>query len=194
LHPSISFEGLPWESEAGGEYYNQADPERAQELLEEAGYDGEPIEWMTTQEFQDHYDTTTIAVQQLEDAGFNMDLQLFDWATVGERRLATTGWNLMTTSHTFRADPIQLSGIGSATTYGFWSSPEIEDLREQFTTESDFDVRYGIWEEIQTLYYTEVPRIKVADQRVFHGMSANLRGWTPTVQMQVAHWNHWLDE
>ena len=194
LHPSISFEGLPWETEAGGEFYNQGDPDRARELLEEAGYNGEPIIWMTTREYQDHYDTTVLAVQQLEDAGITIDLQLYDWATVNERRLDPALWHMMTTGHTFRADPIQLSGIASAETYGFWGSPAIEELRVPFTAEHEFEVRFGIWEDIQTLFYHAVPKMKVADQSGFHAMSANLRGWDPAVQIQAKHWNEWFEE
>ena len=194
MHPSISFEGLPWETEAGGEFYNQANPERARELMEEAGYNNEPILWMTDREEPGHYDTTVLAIQQLEDAGFNMELEIYDWATIGERRLDPSLYNLMTTAHTFRADPIQLSGIASAETYGFWGSPAIEELRTRFTSESEFDVRFGIWEEIQTLFYHEVPKMKVADQKGFQAMSASVRGWDPAVQIQAKHWNLWLEE
>lgn len=100
----------------------------------------------------------------------------------------------MTTGHTFRGDPIQLSGIASATTYGFWGSDEIEALRVDFTTQSTFEDRFQTWKAIQELFYHQVPKMKVADQRSYQAMAANLGGWDPTVQVEAKLWNVWIED
>ena len=48
---------------------------------QEAGYKKEPIRFMTTQEYKWMYDFALLTKQQLEDVGFNIDLQVVDWAT-----------------------------------------------------------------------------------------------------------------
>ena len=74
-HTKIS--GLPW---------NERNKEKAKQLLQEAGYKGEPVRFMTTQEYKWMYDFALLTKQQLEDVGFNIDLQVMDWATLVQRR------------------------------------------------------------------------------------------------------------
>src|SRR5699024_5132344 len=44
-----------WYTDAGGEYYNQNDPEQAKRLLEEAGYNGEELTLMISRDYEDYY-------------------------------------------------------------------------------------------------------------------------------------------
>ena len=46
----------------------------ASAMAEEAGYGGEPIRFMLTTSYPEMYDTGSVAVQQMEAAGFNVDL------------------------------------------------------------------------------------------------------------------------
>src|SRR5262249_57190788 len=73
----VTMSGLPW---------NEKNREKAKKLLQEAGYKGEPIRFMTTQEYKWMYDFALVTKQQLEDAGFTIDLQVVDWATLVKRR------------------------------------------------------------------------------------------------------------
>lgn len=75
-----------WHSTAGGAAYNQKDKDKARRLLKEAGYTGQPVRWLTTQEVEHRYKPALIAKQQLEEVGFKIDLQVLDLATYGQRR------------------------------------------------------------------------------------------------------------
>lgn len=62
------------------------DPDRARELLAEAGYpDGFDCTLMSTSQYGMHQGTAEIAQQNLSDIGINCELELFDWPTVVER-------------------------------------------------------------------------------------------------------------
>src|SRR5262249_53366325 len=65
---------------------NGHNKEKAKKRLQEAGYGGEPIRFVTTQEYKWMYDFALLTKQQLEDIGFNIDLQVVDWATLVKRR------------------------------------------------------------------------------------------------------------
>jgi len=61
-----------WHSKAGGAAYNQKDKEKARRLLKEAGYTGQPVRWLTTQELGRFYKIALVAKQQLEEVGFRV--------------------------------------------------------------------------------------------------------------------------
>ena len=50
------------------------DKAKARALLQEAGYKGEPIRVLTSQEYKWMYDTAIVTKQQLEEIGMNVDL------------------------------------------------------------------------------------------------------------------------
>jgi len=80
--------GLPW---------NEHNKDKAKRLLQEAGYKKEPIRFMTTQEYKWMYDFALLTKQQLEDIGFNIDLQVVDWATLVKRRNNSKEYDVFTT-------------------------------------------------------------------------------------------------
>jgi peptide/nickel transport system substrate-binding protein len=194
LDPGLMIQETVWHTTAGEEYYNMDDPELAAELLEEAGYDGEPIVWTTTQEYSDHYDRSAVATQQLEDAGFNIDLQVKDWATVLSEQFDPEAWDITTTGITFRPDPALLFLMDVCNVAGWWCSDEVIELVGDLRSESDFDVRFEIWEQIQQLAYEEVPFVKNADALRVVAMSRSLQNFSPLVQLAPILWNVWLDE
>ena len=76
------FCGTLWES-AGvdTEFYNMDNPELAKQLLDEAGYDGEPLKLVDAADFPTIHPIAVIARAQLEAAGFNIEYIATDWAT-----------------------------------------------------------------------------------------------------------------
>src|SRR5260370_34937036 len=76
-------------SQTGVTGYNQKNKAKARQLLKEAGYTGQPVRWITTKEYEWMYNTALVASQQMEDAGFKVDLHVVDWATLGQQRCHT---------------------------------------------------------------------------------------------------------
>ena len=64
-----------------------SDPERAKQLLAEAGYpDGFSVTLMSTSQYGMHQGTAEIAQQNLQAIGIDCQLELFDWSTVVQRQ------------------------------------------------------------------------------------------------------------
>src|SRR5437762_241213 len=106
LDPGLSFPEQPqWHSRAGADLYNQKNPAKAKKLLQEAGYAGQPVRWITTKEYQWMYKNALVAKQQLEAAGFKIDLQVVDWATLVQRRNKPEAWDVFSTGITFNPEP-----------------------------------------------------------------------------------------
>jgi peptide/nickel transport system substrate-binding protein len=193
MDPAIMHQETAWHTTAGEEFYNQNDPDRAAELMEEAGYDGEPIRLATTQEYSYMYYTAVVTEQQLEDAGFTVELEVYDWATLTEVREDPEQWDIFTTGNTFRVDPVMQPYVAGTSWPGWWDSEEKVQLSNQLLTESDFDTRYEIFEQFQELFYEEVPIIKIADEATFNARSASLGGFTGQIQLSPAFWNMWIE-
>ena len=195
LDPGWMMQETPWHTTAGEELYNVNDPDLARQKLEEAGYDGTPVRFMSTQEYPFFYSASVIAQQQLEAVGFVIDLQVIDWATVIERRSQEDEWDVFVTYHGQVTDPSQLTLVGQMSVYpGWWDSEESLGLADQLLGESDFDARYAVWEQIQEKIYTEIPAVKIGDASLASYYSERIGGWTPLIQRGVQYWNLWLND
>jgi peptide/nickel transport system substrate-binding protein len=162
LDPSLIFREQVWWSDAGKDVYNRPDREKAKRLMREAGYKGEPIRWMATQFYDWMYKSALAAKQQLEDVGFNIDLQVLEWATVVQRRNDPKLYDVFTTGIGFNTDPSQMV-ILSCDWPGWTCDPKLDGLQSRLACETDFARRKAIWEEIQRWFWDEVPVVKLGD-------------------------------
>ena len=140
------------------------------------------------------YNFAIQAEQQLQDAGFNTELEVVDWATLNDRRTDPEAWDLFTTGITFRIDPVMFPFMMGTSWPGWWDSDRKVELTAELQQETDFDTRFEIWEEIQELFYEEVPLIKIADQFNLNARSPRLQGFEPFVQLSPFFWNVWMDD
>lgn len=99
LNGSLQFPGQAYYSDAGSQYYNQHNIERAKELLKEGGYNGEPIVLLTNQQIPYMYTTSLVMSEQLKAAGMNAELRVLDWPTaLATSEQETEGWNFFYTA------------------------------------------------------------------------------------------------
>src|SRR5699024_336027 len=87
-------EQINWASEAGSESFNQKDIEKSKQLLAEAGYDGETVKILVTRDYDTHYRAAVVVKEQLEKTGIKVDLEVYDWATLLDRRDDPSTWDL----------------------------------------------------------------------------------------------------
>ncbi len=195
LDPGYMVREVPWHTTAGEEFYNVNDPDLARQKLEEAGYDGTPLRFLTTQEYPFFYNASVIAQQQLEAVGFVIDLQVTDWATVIERRGDEDAWDIFITFHGLVTHPSQLTLVGQMGVYpGWWDSEESLALASDLLSATEFDAQYAIWEEIQRKIYTEIPAVKIGDAAIADYYSEQIGGWVSQLERGVPYWNLWLNE
>ena len=190
IDPGLFFPEQPWHSKAGAELYNQRNKEKARQLLKESGYQGQPIRWIVTKEYEYHYKPAVVAKAQLEEVGFNIDLQVLDWATVVQRRVKPELWDIFSTGMSFVVEPT--TGAQILCEYpGWWCNPEKEALLQALTRESDTKKRQAIMDKVQALFYEDAARMRLGDYFRMDLRRKEVRGFEPGPRMHF--WNVWLE-
>jgi peptide/nickel transport system substrate-binding protein len=154
----------PWYTEVATQAYNQKSPEKAKALLKESNYKGEPIRYMATKEYPNMYQEAVVLNQNLQAIGLNMKLEVLDWATLVSRRAKAEEWELFTTWNGFPTDPALIDWMDPFYP-GWWVNPRIDALRGKLVETIDPKARFAVFEDIQRLFYEEVPLLKLGDVR-----------------------------
>jgi peptide/nickel transport system substrate-binding protein len=166
LYPSIYPKGTPWYTTAGSDWYNVHNVDRARALMKEAGYSGQPVRWLTTQQYDYMFKSTVVATSQLQHAGFKVDMQVLEWAGVLDHRNKPADYDMFTTSHGFVPDPALITVFSSAYP-GWYDTPTKNTLLGEFTSESDQAARVKTWAKLQALMYKEAPIVRPGE---FYGL------------------------
>jgi len=175
---SIYPKGTPFYDEASVKGYNQHDPKKAEALLKQAGYKGEPIKILTSPQYDFLYKMSLVAQQNLEEAGFKVDLQVLDWATLLSKRGDPAQWDAFFTFHTFVPEPSLITIMNPAYP-GWWDTPEKKAALDAFNIETDPSKRVTDWKAIQGLFYAQAPAIKIGEFYSLTAQSKKLAGYTP---------------
>src|SRR5207253_10825940 len=125
-----------WHTKLAGLPWNERNRDKARKLLQEAGYKKEPIRFMTTQEYKWMYDFALLTKQQLEDVGFNIDLQVVDWATLVKRRNNSKEYDVFTTGIGAAYDPTH--HVYPTANWPDWTTDEdIKRIQAELARETD---------------------------------------------------------
>jgi len=186
IDPSLYAKGTPWYTEAGADMYNVHNVDRAKVLAKEAGYTGQPIRWLTTQQYDYAFKSTVVAAAQLQHAGFQVDMQVMDWASVLDHRNRPADWDMFVTQHGFVPDPA-LVAVFDASYPGWWDTPTKDGLFSQFTAEVDQGKRAQLWAKLQTLMYQEAAVVRPGGVNNLVLSRKGLPGFSPTYYLVV--WN-----
>jgi len=182
-------EQTAWHSQVAVAAYNQKNREKTKKLLQEAGYKGEPVRWISTREYEWMYKNALVAKQQLEEAGFKVDLQVVDWATLVQRRSKPELFDVFSTGFSFTADPALATSL-QCNWPGSWCNEEKDKLLTEMVREGDPKKRKALIERIQAIFHEDVGRIKFGDYFSLDVIRKDLRGFRSTPELFF--WNAWL--
>jgi peptide/nickel transport system substrate-binding protein len=168
-----------WNTDAGVKgNYNVADPDGAMAAAKAAGYNGEPIRILTSRQYEFHYKMAQVAAEYLKLAGFKVDLQVVDWATLTQRRTDKALWDIYITHSPFLPEPALIGSL-SPSSPGWWDTPLRQKTVDAFSAESDPTKRLALWADVQKAMYDEVPYMKIGDFNAVAAESKKLQGVDP---------------
>ncbi len=168
-------EGWPWHVTNGTELYNINDPARAAEYLKAAGYDGTPLRILTSRQYEFHFKMAEVAKIALEAAGFTVDMNVVDWATLGQQRNDPALWDIYITHSPFLPEPA-LTDLYFSTSRLGWANSEKDAVLAAFTTETDTAKRLDLFGQLQGYLMDDVGFIKTGSFAALQGQRKGLTG------------------
>ncbi|MFD2114660.1 ABC transporter substrate-binding protein [Paenibacillus yanchengensis] len=164
-----------WANVAGAEYYNQADPEKAKQLLDEAGYNGEEITLLTTKDYNEMYTATLVVQEQLRQIGMNVKVENFDFPTFLETKNDRSKWDIFLASTGYQVTPPQLLAV----------TPDWAGLNHDTVKEGLANIRAAstpeqakqAWEEVQGFMYEYVSSTVIGHYSTIVATAENIEGF-----------------
>lgn len=184
-------------SDAGceaGLYGNGAEPEKARQLLEEAGYDGQTITIITNTDYYWMYAASLVVAQQLGNVGVETTLEVYDWPGMLDRRADLDAWDISYSGGSLRVDPSQayhwLHDVKDWTFYSEYEWPEMRELVEQDIAAETFEERKQIWQEIQALAAENALMVNHGELKALdaHVNALNFEFW-----YAPSFWDTWVE-
>ncbi len=169
-------EDAAWGTDAGSEYYNQNNPEKAKELLTKAGYNNEEIVLVTTPDYPEMYNATLVVQQQLIAAGMNAVVEQYDFATFMEHRANTDQYDLFITSNRYNLSPVQLSVLTKD--WAGLNAQEVDDGIVAIRTAASQAESSAKWAELQEFLYEYGSSIVFGHYSGLVAAGADVEGFT----------------
>jgi peptide/nickel transport system substrate-binding protein len=145
--------------------YYPHDPAKAEELLDDMGYDGEQIQLLVRGNDDEAERIGELIEADLEAVGIDVDLRIMDSKTVDSKvkgwdfDLAVSGHGGIIGDPNFLADnTIDMESFNSAR---YDENSELTDLLEEQVTVLDEDARHDLIDQAQVLYAEDVPAISL---------------------------------
>lgn len=173
------------------------DPAKAQALMEEAGYNGEPIKIQTNTRYQGMYENSVMIQAMLQAAGINAELEVLDWAAQLDNYLAGK-FQIQSFGYSARLDPSQLYGIiigdKEVSPTRQWENEEAFDLYLKSTQTTDFEERKALFKQIHALMAKEVPILGLYYEPVTDAVAEGIHGYDVWPADKTRAWGVWKEQ
>ena len=166
-----------WYTDAGSEYYNQGDGEKAVELLKEAGYDfTTPFKLLVASDSADFYNMAVVIKSQLDAAGIPCEILTYDWSTfVQIRNNEPENYNAFITSFSPKTVPSMNLYLSSG--WAGWCTDEhIQTELQRINASINMEEGVAIWRDLQEYMWRDyMPVVNLGIQNVFMISSAEVQ-------------------
>ncbi len=162
------------------------DPERARELLAEAGYpDGFTVSFELPEPYNLERTAGEVIAQQLSDVGINVDLSVVEWGTWIQRIFLGGDYDMTIIGH---SEPRDIGIYGNPDYYYHYDNAEVRALLEQIEATPDESEQMELYGEIERIIAEDAVNVWVFTPTSLIAARPDLYGfWTdqPTVAIDM---------
>ncbi len=160
------------------------DPERAQELLAEAGYEDGFETTIWTNDSRERQDIAEIVQAQLAEIDVDVSIEVLEWGAYldntaeGQHDMFILGWVTVTGDADYGMYPLfHSSQHGAAGNRTFTDSQELDDLLVEAREESDEEVRADLYEQAMEILVDDAPMLYLYHQTYLVGLRDEVQGF-----------------
>lgn len=163
------------------------DPERARELLEEAGYgDGElTLSFELPEPYNIERTAGQVIAQQLTEVGIDVELTVVEWGTWLERIFTGADYDMTIIGH---SEPRDINIYGNPDYYYRYDNPEVRELLEQAELATSQEVAMESYREIARIIAEDAVNVWIFNPAYLVAAQQNLYGYwenQPTVAIDM---------
>lgn len=163
-----------WGTDAGKEYYNQNNPEKAKELLKKAGYNNEKLVLVTTPDYAEMYNATLVVQEQLKKVGINAEVESYDFSTFMEHRGNPKQFSMYITGNSYNMLPIQLSVLDKG--WAGLDRPEVAEGIKKIRSAATSEEASAAWADLQKFLYEYGAATVLGHSTGISAMNKNVEG------------------
>ncbi len=189
-NPSALPEVNPYYSDAHTEWYEH-NPDKARALLEDAGYDGEPVHIQTNKTFPELFDLAMIADAMLREVGFNVKVDVMEWGALMSN-YSSGNFQILSFEYSPRITAFMSynSAVGQKEDFAYiWENEAAFALLKSVVSEKDREAAKRTYEQIHRLMMEDIPSINIYFVPVTDIARKNILGYEPWPGMKPRLWN-----
>ena len=169
-------------------------PDLAKQLATEAGYRGQPLTIQTNRKFSYMFDNAVALQAMLNDAGFQVDIEVFDWATQ-LTNFFSGNFQLSSFGYSARSHPALLYGnfTGPKTirkSYQ-WDNPIAFGLIKQLESVTDKHLVQSVLDSLHREMAATVPMIGLYNDHIMDVSVSTLYGYQTWAFGRPRLWGVW---
>ncbi|NIK11933.1 glutathione ABC transporter substrate-binding protein [Alkalibacillus almallahensis] len=161
------------------------EPDRAQELLNEAGYEDGFETTLWTNDNESRVETAVYVQDVLSEYNIDVEVQELEWGTYlertanGEHDMFVLGWSTVTGDADYGLYALfHSSAVGSTGNRSFVENEELDQLLDEGRRETDEEKRKEIYSEAQTLLADIAPMVYIHHQDHLKGVRENVENYS----------------
>lgn len=148
-------EASPYYSDNDISYRLKPDQSVVDKKLAEAGYNGETVRILASRDYEYLYSQSVVLKEQLEAAGIKAELLVSDWATLAERNMNPSEYEMFVTGFVYDSTPLTQLFLNSSWS-GFTNDPAISGVLEDIASGKSTDEK-ELGDRLQTAVNDYLP-------------------------------------
>ncbi|GAB4319059.1 ABC transporter substrate-binding protein [Pseudothermotoga elfii] len=186
-------------------FYPNYDPEKAKQLLKEAGYENQPVKLtIYTPEDPNRRKAAVIIQSMLKKIGFDIEVQSLEWGAFtattskGEADAYTIGWTWYPDPEFFIFYMFHSSRKSTYGNGGGYNNPEVDKYIELGESSVDQNERTEYYRKAEELIMKDMYYFPLWHKLVVNGVNKKVHGYKPspdmTIRLYAPGTNVWVEQ